>query len=125
MPLQRSVEAAHAGATADPEASATDPGRDSMFSRNVYQRGALTLHALRVTVGDDAFTRILRTYLERFGGKTASTDDFVQVASEIAGRDLESFFESWLGPGVPPPLPPGPQPGGSPSSQNAPQVGQI
>ena len=92
VPLSRQVEEAYAGTTADPEASATDPGRDEMFSRHVYERGALTLHALRATVGDDAFIQILRTYLDRFGGKTATTADFVGVASEIAGRDLESFF---------------------------------
>jgi aminopeptidase N len=125
VPLQRNVEAAHAGATADPDASATDPGRDEMFSSPVYQRGALTLHALRTTVGDDAFKQILRAYLDRFGGKTASTDDFVQVASEIAGSDLQSFFDSWLGPGAPPLLPDGAQPGGAPSSQKVLQVGQI
>ena len=63
------------------------------------ERGALTLHALRLTVGDDAFVRILRTYLDRFGGKTASTADFVTVASEVAGHDLTAFFDTWLGPG--------------------------
>jgi aminopeptidase N len=92
-----------------------------MFAGHVYQRGALTLHALRATVGDEAFSQILRTYLDRFGGKAASTDDFVQLASDVAGRDLESFFDSWLGPGEPPPLPTGAQLGGaaSPSSASA------
>ena len=70
-----------------------------MFGSAVYERGALTLHALRLTVGDDAFVRILRTYLDRFGGKSASTADFVDVASEVAGHDLTAFFDTWLGPG--------------------------
>ncbi len=51
--------------------------------------------------------RILRTYLDRFGGKTASTADFVDVASEVAGHDLTAFFDTWLGPGPVPPLPHG------------------
>ncbi len=36
------------------------PGRDNMFAGSVYIRGALTLHALRKTVGDDTFFEILR-----------------------------------------------------------------
>jgi len=71
------------------------------------------LHALRLTVGDDSFARILRTYLERFGGKTASTDDFVSVVSRVSGQDLEAFFASWLGPGPVPDLPAG-APGSTP-----------
>lgn len=106
-PLQQSAQNAVELANAEPDAAAKDPGRSEMFGSAVYQRGALTLHALRLTVGDDAFVRILRTYLDRFGGKTASTADFVGVASEVAGHDLTSFLGTWLGPGAVPPLPHG------------------
>jgi aminopeptidase N len=105
VPLARNVDAAYSVAVANPGSGAEDPGRDAMFSRAVYDRGALTLHALRLTVGDEAFVQILRTYLERFGGRTASTADFVAVASKVEGRSLRAFFASWLGPGAPPPLP--------------------
>jgi aminopeptidase N len=125
VPIQRNVDAAYSGVTAAPNRSATHTGRSSMFSSGVYQRGALAVHALRVTVGDDTFTKILRTYLGRFGGTTASTEDFVGVASEIAGRDLGSFFTSWLGSGSPPPLPSGPQSAGASSPQKVLQVGQA
>ena len=37
-----------------------DPGPDLMFDDRVYKRGALTLHALRLTVGDDAFFAMLQ-----------------------------------------------------------------
>jgi len=113
VPIAQNAQAALREARADPDAGAADPGRDGMFSNVVYGRGALTLHALRLTVGDDAFVRILRTYLDRFGGKTASTDAFVDVASGVAGHDLESFFASWLGPGPVPDLPAG-TPGSTP-----------
>jgi aminopeptidase N len=69
----------------------------------VYQRGALTLQALRVEVGDDAFFRILRTYYERFNGKSVTTDDFVAVAEEVSGSDLDALFRAWLyDPRIPP-----------------------
>src|SRR5829696_4304013 len=32
-----------------------DPGADDMFDDRVYKRGALTLHAVRSTLGDDDF----------------------------------------------------------------------
>ena len=54
------------------------------------------MHALRRTVGDDDFFRILRTYLDRFGGGNATTDDLQEVAEEVSGLDLEAFFDEWL-----------------------------
>ena len=42
-----------------------DPGPELMFDDRVYKRGALTLHALRLTVGDDAFFDALRAWTGR------------------------------------------------------------
>jgi aminopeptidase N len=73
-----------------------DPGPERWFSEAVYQRGALTLHALRREVGDRRFFRILRTWASEYAYDVATTDDFVALASEIAGEDLSEFFEAWL-----------------------------
>jgi aminopeptidase N len=73
-----------------------DPGVDRLFSGTVYQRGALALHALRLTVGDEAFETILREFAGRFAHGNANTEDFIQVAEEISGMDLEAFFAAWL-----------------------------
>jgi aminopeptidase N len=72
------------------------PPRDSLFNRSVYLRGAWTLHALRLQVGDEAFFDILRTYHERFKYGNAGTPDFVDVAEEISGQNLQSLFIDWL-----------------------------
>jgi aminopeptidase N len=92
--------AAHVHEQLTDAASATltgDPGVEHLFDRAaVYLRGALTLQALRLTVGDDAFFTTLRTYASRFAGKNATTDDFIQVANEAAGRDLHDLFDAWL-----------------------------
>jgi aminopeptidase N len=82
-----------------------DPGPGNMFSNAVYDRGALTLHALRRTIGDAAFFELLPAWSDRFGGEAASTDDLADLASEIAGEDLRPFFEAWLSDPVMPPLP--------------------
>ncbi len=52
------AEQALAGELALPPA---DPGPGRLFDTSVYDRGALTLHVLRHTVGDDVFFAILRT----------------------------------------------------------------
>jgi aminopeptidase N len=73
-----------------------DPWVHDMFNYSVYSRGALTLHALRARVGDMAFFTILRTWVERYGGRSATTSDFIALAEEISGADLTQFFQDWL-----------------------------
>jgi aminopeptidase N len=71
-----------------------DPGAAALFDDRVYKRGALTLHALRLTVGDEAFFRILRawTAAHRHGG--VRTRDFVDLVQ--AGGGQGEFFARWL-----------------------------
>ena len=57
-----------------------DPGVEHMFGPSVYQRGALTLQALRLTVGDSVFFDILRTYASTYAGGQRTTADFISVA---------------------------------------------
>lgn len=73
-----------------------DPGAANLFSPVVYERGALTLHALRLRVGDDAFFQILRTWPARFQNGNATSEDFMAHAEEISGQELDEFFASWL-----------------------------
>ena len=73
-----------------------DPGPEDLFAPAVYYRGALTLHALRMTIGDDAFFASVRKYVDDFGGKSVTTADFVQVVESVSGADLQDFFDSWL-----------------------------
>ncbi len=81
------------------------PPATDLFNENVYFRGALTLHALRVRVGDDIFFRILRTYAERYRYGNAATADFIAVAEEISGQKLGSFFDAWLNQRATPDIP--------------------
>ena len=61
-----------------------------------YQRGALMMHRLRQTVGDDAFFSGLRLFFEEYGGETASRDEFRIVMEDASGMELEAFFAEWL-----------------------------
>jgi aminopeptidase N len=73
-----------------------NPPADDLFNGGVYVRGGLTLHALRLEVGDQAFFEILPVYFERYQNGNASTEDFIAVAEEISGKDLTEFFDNWL-----------------------------
>lgn len=84
------------------------PGRppaDNLFNWSVYNWGALSLHALRLEVGDEVFFDILRTYYERFQDSNATTADFIAVTGEVSGQDWEPFFDKWLYSGELPPIP--------------------
>ena len=73
-----------------------DPGTAQLFGDAVYDRGAMTLHQLRLAVGDDDFFEIVRTWptVHRYGDVT--TDEFIAFAEKVSGRDLDALFRAWL-----------------------------
>ena len=73
-----------------------DPGSADLFAAIVYDRGALTLHALRLEVGDETFFALLQTWTERYRHGTVSTADFVALAEEVSERDIGPLFDAWL-----------------------------
>lgn len=80
----------------NPDVLVGDPGTYNLFAGQIYQRGALTLHALRLQIGDDAFFETLQTYVAQFNDSHATTDDFIDVAEAISGQDLDDLFNGWL-----------------------------
>ena len=76
--------------------SPLDPGPDDMFAPTVYGRGALVLDALRLEMGDSAFADLVRTWIARHGGSSASTDDFLELTAEIGGAAAEEVAVAWL-----------------------------
>jgi len=82
-----------------------DPGPDHLFDTPIYVRGAMTVHALRLEVGDTAFFRILRSWPQSRAGGTATTDDFIAHAERVSGRQLDDLFKAWLYSPTPPEAP--------------------
>ena len=74
----------------------SDPGYASLFDAPVYYRGAMTLHALRLTVGTPSFWRILRSWARIHEGGNVTTADFRRLAERISGRQLDRLFRQWL-----------------------------
>jgi aminopeptidase N len=75
----------------------------TMFSPNVYDGGALVLYALRQKVGTRTFARIERAWTTTYRSRVARTSDYIDLASQVAGRDLHGYLDGWLyGASVPP-----------------------
>ncbi|MEU5882632.1 M1 family metallopeptidase [Spirillospora sp. NPDC047279] len=62
-----------------------DPGPRRIFDDRVYKRGALTLHALRRTIGDGRFFPMLREWTAEHRHGTVTTAEFVALAARYAG----------------------------------------
>ena len=80
------------------ETTIGDPGPDvgALFDIAVYFRGAMTLQALRQTVGDDDFFDIVEEWVASQAGGTVTTEEFVRLAEKESGMDLDDLFETWL-----------------------------
>jgi aminopeptidase N len=81
------------GPVARPNSSATIW---DVFNSNVYYGGALVLYALQQKVGAATFQQIERTWVSVYRGRSASTADFIRVASLVSHQDLRSFLNGWL-----------------------------
>ena len=73
-----------------------DPGPKDMFDDRVYKRGALTLHALRLTIGDQTFFELLKKWVATYSGTTVTTDDFLHMAADHSPVDLRPLWDAWL-----------------------------
>lgn len=62
----------------------------------VQYKGAFVLRMLRWVIGDDNFQKLMSRYLEQFQNTPASTEAFEKLAAEVAGGDLNYFFDQWL-----------------------------
>lgn len=84
---------------------AAPPSEDELFGFQSYYGGATVLYALRQEIGAAAFDRLERRWVQRYRDGVASTHDFINLASQVAGRDLTDFLEPWLYGDTTPPMP--------------------
>jgi len=73
-----------------------DPGAEDLFNAATYDRGAAALHALRVTIGEDAFSDLLYRWTTENEDGNVTTADFVALAEEVSGQQLDDFFTEWI-----------------------------
>ncbi|HEY6128854.1 MAG TPA: M1 family aminopeptidase [Candidatus Acidoferrum sp.] len=74
----------------------------SEFDGNAYGKGGMVLYMLRHQLGDDAFFRGLKHYLEVNRGKNVVTADLVKALEEETHINVDQFFTQWVyGAGAP------------------------
>lgn len=87
---------------------AKEEGRDAVVNQPVnafspeqygaiiYGKGAVFFHELRFRLGDALFLDVLRGYLEDRQYKLATPDDFLRVAEEVSGQELDDLYAQWI-----------------------------
>ncbi|MGW2560237.1 M1 family metallopeptidase [Streptomyces sp. NPDC001514] len=73
-----------------------DPGLRRLFDDRVYERGALTLHALRTEMGHAAFVGLLREWTATHRHGVVTTEEFIALARRHSARPLDKLFTMWL-----------------------------
>lgn len=82
--------------------SLADPGAEHIFDEPIYDRGGMTLQALRNRIGEDKFWLLIRTWLDSKSGGNATSEEFEALAAQVSGQDLTGFFTAWLRTGAKP-----------------------
>ncbi|MFI6598965.1 M1 family metallopeptidase [Nonomuraea sp. NPDC050536] len=75
------------------------PGRAQprdLFNESVYTRGGMTLHALRKTIGDETFFKLLKEWTSQHRYGNGTTAEFIALAEKMSGKDLGALFDAWL-----------------------------
>ncbi|MBB4687816.1 M1 family metallopeptidase [Amycolatopsis jiangsuensis] len=62
----------------------------------VYDKGILAMHALRRTLGEATFSKLLHTWPAEHRHGNATWADFEKLVSRLAGRDLHAFLTDWF-----------------------------
>ena len=61
-----------------------------------YCKAPWVVYMLQYVVGDSTFDEIMHEYYKRFAYSHPHTKDFIKVAEEISGEELDWFFDEWL-----------------------------
>jgi len=69
-----------------------NPGAADLFHPATYDRGGATLVALRTRIGDRPFATLLRTWTTQNRGGNVTTADFIALAEQVSGQQLDDFF---------------------------------
>ena len=76
-----------AGPTAHPVKPAEYQAIDNFYTTTIYEKGAELIRMLHTLLGQERFMRGMATYVSRFDGTAATTEDFVQSIVDGAAED--------------------------------------
>ena len=64
-----------------------------IFDRHLYEKGGLTIHALRLELGDAVFWSGIHRYLAQHGASEVETRDLQRALESVNGASLEQIFD--------------------------------
>jgi len=93
-----------------PVVSGTDKSEDEVYQGDIgpgldlYNKGSLITHSLRMLIGDEAFFRSVTRLVYgtpdpapgRFVPRYGTTPEFLQIVNQETGQDLAWFFDGYL-----------------------------
>ena len=95
MSQQQSIVNADTGIERRPTVTNAYDDPEDMFDSRIYARGSAILHMLRFVLGDQAFWKGMRHYVDLHQYGSVTTDDFERAMEESSAQDLRWFFEEW------------------------------
>ncbi len=66
------------------------------FNAATAGKGAAVYNMLRMVMGDKVFGDFVKQLASRFNGKSITTEQLKNLASELAGQDMGYFFIQWI-----------------------------
>ncbi len=67
-----------------------------LYDVAAYMKPATVLYMLRDVLGRDTFLRALQAYYARWSYRHPEPDDFFNTVEDVAGRDLDWFWDEWF-----------------------------
>jgi aminopeptidase N len=98
--LEETVKDMSVGALAYDTVPLSSAGKLELFSPEfqslVTDKGAMILHMLRGVEGTQKYDQTMRKFASQYAGRSATIDDFREVAEKEYGDQLTWFFSQWL-----------------------------
>jgi aminopeptidase N len=76
--------------------------QSAAYQSIVLYKGAMVFRMLREVIGRQQFNQLLRSFVDKYRGQSASIDDFERMTTQVVGTNMRYFFAQWVeGTGVP------------------------
>ena len=87
------IEASGLDAVVNQPVSAFTP---EQYSAIVYGKAALFFQEMRSELGDEVFLNVLRTYFSDRRYAVARPEDWLRVAEQVSGQELDELYSTWI-----------------------------
>ncbi len=74
---------------------------NNFYTTTIYEKGAEVVRMIHTLIGEEAFQRGMRIYVERHDGQAVTCEDFVACMEAASGRDLSGFRRWYSQAGTP------------------------